>query len=347
MVGLIEAMTGNGRCWRSCRVLVAALAREGKAIRPDCLALAAFAGFTWSMSILVVGSLCVDTTLYVASLPSPGETVIARSAMTSFGGKGANQALAARMAGGEVAFLACTGADAVGQAYRQHLAGHGIDPATLVVDGEDATGTAFLAVDDSGENSIVINPGANHALRPQHLDQHRALFENASHLLLQLEIPFDTLRHACRLARENGMMIMINPSPWSDAFNTEDCPCDLLVVNEHEAAAFLGHQDRTPSKELLDELQLQTLLITHGAAPTLVVSRSGESFESSPPSVTPVDTVGAGDAFTGALAVALAEGQALKAAVRFANTAASLSILKHGAQGATPTRAEIEAALGS
>lgn len=323
------------------------MAREGKEIRPDCLALAAFAGFTWSMSILVVGSLCVDTTLYVASLPAPGQTVIARSALTSFGGKGANQALAARMAGGEVAFLACTGADSVGQAYRQHLAGHGIDPATLVVDDEDPTGTAFLSVDESGENSIVINPGANHALRPQHLDQHRALFENASHLLLQLEIPFDTLRHACRLARENGMMIMINPSPWSDDFNTEDFPCDLLVVNEHEAAAFLGHQDRTPSKELLDELQLQTLLITHGAAPTLVVSRSGESFESSPPSVTPVDTVGAGDAFTGALAVALAEGQALKDAVRFANTAASLSILKHGAQGATPTRAEIEAALGS
>lgn len=314
---------------------------------PVCLVLDTFASFTRAMSILVVGSLCVDTTLYVASLPAPGETVIARSALTSFGGKGANQALAAKMAGGEVAFLACTGEDSAGEAYRQHLADHGIDPASLVVDPVAPTGTAFLGVDDAGENSIVINPGANHALRPEHLDQHRDLFENASHLLLQLEIPFDTIQHACRLARQHGLTIVINPSPWSDGFNTRDFPCDLLVVNEHEAAAFLGHQGREPSGELLDELHLQTLLITHGAAPTLAVSRAGGTFQSSPPSVSPVDTVGAGDAFTGALAVALAEGQPLEDAVKFANTAASLSILKPGAQGATPSRKEIESALQS
>jgi ribokinase len=298
------------------------------------------------MSILVVGSLCVDHTLYVSSLPSPGETVIAKSALSSFGGKGANQALAVSMAGGEVAFLACTGKDSAGDGYREHFAAHGIEPSSMAVDADAPTGTAFLAVEDSGENSIVINPGANHALRPEHLDQHIALFQNATHLLLQLEIPFDTIQHACRLAREHEVTILINPSPWSDDFNTNDFPCDVLIVNEHEAASFLGHQTSKPSVQLLKEVNLQTLVITHGAEQTLVVSENGERFESRPPSVTPVDTVGAGDAFAGAFAVALAEGQSLETAVRFANTAASLSILKPGAQGATPTRDEIESALG-
>jgi ribokinase len=297
------------------------------------------------MSILVVGSLCIDHTLYVVSLPAPGETVIAHSALRSFGGKGANQAVAAKMAGGEVAFLACTGKDSDGEAYRQHLAAHGIDAASLVTDPGVPTGTAFLGVEDSGENAIVINPGANHALRPEHLDQHRDLFRQASHVLLQLEIPFETLRHACRLARQHDVTIVINPSPWSDDFDTTDIPCDILVVNEHEAASFLGHQHFKPSPELLKDLHLQTLVITHGAGATLVVSQNGEAFESLPPAVTPVDTVGAGDAFTGAFAVALAEGQSLEKAVRFANTAASLSILQPGAQGATPTRREIESAF--
>ncbi|MGB0326563.1 MAG: ribokinase [Akkermansiaceae bacterium] len=297
------------------------------------------------MSILVVGSLCVDNTLYVSSLPLPGETVIAHSALTSLGGKGANQALAAKMAGGEVAFLACTGNDSASHEYRQHLEKHGIDSRSLVTDPAAPTGSAFLSVEDSGENSIVINPGANHALRPEHLDQHLDLFKNATHLLLQLEIPFDTIRHACRLARENEVTILINPSPWSDEFNTSDFPCDVLIVNEHEATSFFGKEGAKPSGKLLETLDLQTLLVTHGAEPTLVVTQSDEPFESPPPVVTPVDTVGAGDAFTGALAVALAENQSLENAVRFANTAASLSILKPGAQGATPTREEIESAI--
>lgn len=311
----------------------------------DSLVLETSTGFTLFMTILVVGSLCVDNTLYVSSLPSPGETVIAHSSLSSFGGKGANQALAAKMAGGEVTFLACTGNDPAGHGYRKHLDNHGIDSTSIVVDSKAPTGSAFLAVEDSGENSIVINPGANHALRPEHLDQHLDLFKKATHLLLQLEIPFETIQHACRLARENKVTILMNPSPWSDDFNPVDFPCDVLIVNEHEAASFLGPHHEEPSGELLEKVNLQTLLVTHGNEPTLVVSKSGEPYEVPPPAVTPVDTVGAGDAFTGALAVALAEGQSLKAAVRFANTAASLSILKPGAQGATPTRDEIELAV--
>lgn len=297
------------------------------------------------MSILVVGSLCIDHTLYVSRLPSPGETVIAQSSLSSFGGKGANQALAAKRAGGDVSFLSCTGDDSAGSDYRTHFSDQGINPDSMILDPTVPTGSAFLGVEESGENSIIINPGANHALRPEHLDQHLDLFRSASHLLLQLEIPFDTIQHACHLAREHGVTTLINPSPWSPDFNTTDFPCDILIVNEHEAASFLGQTNPELTPELLKEHQLQTLVVTQGASASIALDESIGRIESTPPTVNPVDTVGAGDAFTGALAVALAEDHPLKKALHFANTAAALSILKPGAQGATPQRSEIEASL--
>ena len=293
------------------------------------------------MSVLVVGSLCIDHTLYVSNLPAPGETVIARSALSSFGGKGANQALAAKCAGGEVSFLACVGDDAAGRDYRNFFEEAGIEMSGLVVDSDYPTGSAFLGVESSGENSIIINPGANHALRPEHLDAREALFEKSSILLLQLEIPLDTIRHACRLARKHGVKIVINPSPWADEFNTTEFPCDVLIVNEHEAALFLKQENFPKTSGFLAEHQLQALVITQGADETIAFARDEEPLETNPPQVEVIDTVGAGDAFTGALAVALAEHKPFSEALPFANAAGALSVTKPGAQGATPTREEI------
>lgn len=299
------------------------------------------------MPILVIGSLSIDNTLYVPAIPSRGETKIASSALTSFGGKGANQALAAKFAGAQVNFISCVGNDAAGKIYRQHFAENGIDSSSIVTDPDLPTGSAFLSVEESGKNSIIINPGANHALCPRHLDQNIHLFERSDILLLQLEIPFDTIRHACHLARKHQLTILINPSPWSPDFNTDQFPCDVLILNEHEAASLTGHQSLSLTPDLLDQHHLQTIIVTQGSEPTLALTRSQPLLEFSPPTVSPVDTVGAGDAFTGAFAVALLEQQPLPQALRFANAAGTLSITRPGAQGATPNREEIESLLSA
>jgi len=297
------------------------------------------------MSILVVGSLCIDHTLFASTLPNPGETVIAHSSLESFGGKGANQALAARQTGSEVSFIGCTGNDASGDAYRKHFSNYGINPDSMVCSSKDPTGSAFLGVDSRGENLIMINPGANHALRPKHLDQHLALFQKASHLLLQLEIAFETIEHACKLAQKYQIKTIINPSPWHIDFNTQRFCCDYLIVNEYEAAAFFHQEPQSLTPEILEHHQLETLIITRGAESTIALDKKEGRIEILPKKVNPIDTVGAGDTFTGALATSLSEGSPLSQAIHFANTAAALSTLTAGAQGAIPNKIQIERAL--
>ena len=297
------------------------------------------------MSILVVGSLCIDHTLFVPTLPNPGETVIAHSSLESFGGKGANQALAARQTGSEVSFIGCTGNDASGDAYRKHFSNYGINPDSMVCSSNDPTGSAFLGVDSRGENLIMINPGANHALRPKHLDQHLALFQKASHLLLQLEIAFETIEHACKLAQKYQIKTIINPSPWHIDFNTQRFCCNYLIVNEHEAAAFFHQEPQSLTPKILEQHQLETLIITRGAESTIALDKKEGRIEILPKKVNPIDTVGAGDTFTGALATSLSEGSPLSQAIHFANTAAALSTLTAGAQGAIPNKIQIERAL--
>lgn len=294
------------------------------------------------MSILVVGSLCLDQTLFVPSLPGRGETAIAKESLVSFGGKGANQAFAAKCAGGKVDFVAMVGDDEAGESYREHFQEHGISTRGMALSSDHSTGSAFLGVEDSGENLIIINPGANHALRPSDLDRHGDLFSDAEILLLQLEIPLETIAHACQLALRHQMTTVINPSPWNDSFNTADFPCDILILNEHEMAALVNDPQWILDLSLLERLNLKTLIVTQGSKATLAIDGTGQVLECIPPMTTPVDTVGAGDTFTGAFAVAIAEGKELEDAIHFANRAASLSTLKPGAQGATPTRSEID-----
>ena len=297
------------------------------------------------MSVLVIGSLIVDKTLYVEKIPKKGETTIAKSSLSSLGGKGANQAIAARLAGAQVNFIGCVGDDSEGNLYKDHLEDYGISSSAIITRDQEPTGSAFISVDDKGENSIVVNPGANHALSPDHLDKHINLFRQSDVILLQLEIPMETITHACHLARANDLSILINPSPWNSAFNTEQFPCDVLILNEIEAAQISGTSNMSESFESLRKSGLEMIIITQGSEPTLFMSGSGKIMKSIPPSVKATDTVGAGDAFTGALAASLLEGNPVPEAIHFANTAGAISVTKSGAQGATPTRKEIESFL--
>ena len=294
------------------------------------------------MSVLVIGSLIVDNTLYVEKIPKKGETLIAQSSLRALGGKGANQALATRLAGADVNFIGCVGDDSEGILYKNHLENHKISSSSIITSDQEPTGSAFISVDEGGENSIVVNPEANHALTPEHLDKHINLFKKAEIMLLQLEVPMETITHACHLARANDLSVLINPSPWNPAFNTKDFPCDVLILNEIEAAQISGTLNMTKSLESFRPFDLNMIIITQGSEPTLFMSGSGQIMKSRPPSVKVKDTVGAGDAFNGALAVSLSENNSLSEATRFASAAGALAVTKIGAQDAMPTRSEIE-----
>jgi ribokinase len=294
--------------------------------------------------IVVVGSLNVDHTLRVPRIPARGETLRASGAFTSFGGKGANQALAAARAGGDVVLIGCVGDDDFGNRYLDHLRGEGIgvDAITKV---PVPTGSAFITVDDSGENAIVVNLGANDALQPHHLEVHAALIRSAAVLLFQLECPLPTVRHAAEIAAASGIPVILNPSPLSPEFIQNRLACETLIVNEHEAAALTAmtpNELEAEPQRALARMRCRRLIITRGGDPTLVIT-DRPTLSIAPPKVTPVDTVGAGDAFAGAFAVACASGVALEEAVRFANTAGALATQKIGAQSSIPRRDAIVA----
>ncbi|MFM7605279.1 MAG: ribokinase [Prosthecobacter sp.] len=277
-------------------------------------------------SIVVVGSLNVDHTLRVPRIPAPGETLTSSSMLTCFGGKGANQAVAAARAGGRVAMIGCVGVDDFGTRYIEALKAEGIDTSGILRS-ETPTGSAFIAVDDAGENSIIVNPGANHAITVADLETHAELIRGAEVLLLQLECPLPVVRRAAEIARDAGVKVFLNPSPLSEAFLADRFEVDVLIVNEGEAAQVMPDGD-------FNQAKCRQLILTRGAASTLhMTADQVEAFP--PPKLTPVDTVGAGDAFAGAFAVS--------GVIAFANAAGALATLKAGAQPSIPMRNEIEA----
>jgi len=288
--------------------------------------------------ISVVGSLNVDHTFRVSRFPEPGETLTALGAEMSFGGKGANQAVAAARAGGKVRMIGCLGNDERGREYRARLEAEEIENSGVLTV-ETSTGAAFITVDRKGENTIVVDPGANHALTPKMLEDSASRIEESAVTLLQLECPPEVVAAAAVLTRAAGRKVVLNPSPWQPEAMAGDIPVDVLIVNEREAESLPGGPEGFCSR-----MGCEAVIVTRGASPTRIVSRGGSS-EVSPPKVSPVDTVGAGDAFAGVFALAYARGLGLGEAVRMANAAAALATLKRGAQEAIPRGREIEAML--
>jgi len=293
--------------------------------------------------IVVVGSLNIDHTLRVARFPRAGETLTANSALTCYGGKGANQAIAAARAGGSVALIGCVGEDSGGEAYRRYLESEGIDIRGIATTATP-TGSAFITLDENGENCILVHPGANHDLTPGRVDDLSKLITGASILLVQLECPFPAVSRAIKIASDAGVRVILNPSPWNERYLQADWAVDILIVNEHEATFITGGSldvAQSDAASACAAARCPTLIITRGASPTLALTREGKVVEVAPPEVRPIDTVGAGDAFAGAFAVALAEKRSLPDALAFANAAGALATLAEGAQTALPRRAAI------
>ena len=294
------------------------------------------------MSVIVIGSLIIDNIIYVQKLPERGETTFAKSSLISYGGKGANQALAAHLAGGKVNLIGSVGSDSEGDRYKRHLEQMGIDSSFVTTSQNHETGSAFITVDDSGENSIVVNSGANQNLNRNHIEKSIDLIKTSEIMLLQQEVPKETVQYACEVGKKYGLKIIMNPSPLSPFFDVNNFPSDILILNEVEAEQLSGEKNPLKSMEMFDEFELESVIITQGDGPIIFKNSSERIRQFQPPKVQPIDTVGAGDTFAGTFATALSTKKSITDSIRYAGIAASISVTKPGAQGAMPTKKEIE-----
>lgn len=287
--------------------------------------------------IMVVGSTNTDLVVPVPKLPAPGETVLGSGALVvTPGGKGANQAVAAARLGADVVFLTRVGEDDYGTQARARFQAEGIDTAHVLVTPGSASGVALIAVAVvGGENSIVVAPGANAALSPEDVDLAETALARAQAVVLSLEVPLPTVLRAAELAAHHGVPVILNPAPAATLPRALLEKVTYLTPNESEAQLLGGD-----SAALL-ACGVGAVITTLGASGAHVVAAGYEERLPAYP-VTAVDTVAAGDCFTAALAVALAEGHSLRQAVLFASAAAALKVTRKGAQAGLPSREEVE-----
>jgi len=297
--------------------------------------------------IVVIGSANTDMVVKVEHLPEPGETVLGGDYIQSRGGKGANQAVAAARLGAGVTFVARLGADAFGKEAFAAYQAEGIDTQYIVWDETALSGVALIMVNRAGENFIAVASGANAKLSPVDVLAAEAAIRQADCVLLQLEIPLETVCAAVDLAHRYGVRVILNPAPAAALPAELLAKVDTLTPNETEAAELAGgfsaRHATNVAAILRNKHKIENIVVTLGEKGALIAGFQNQIV--APYAVTPVDTTGAGDAFNGGLALALARGDDLAAAVRFANAVAALSTTRPGAQQAMPTLAEVEAFL--
>jgi ribokinase len=299
--------------------------------------------------ILVIGSANMDFTVAVASLPKEGETITGGTFYVSHGGKGANQAVAARRLRGEVRFVGCVGADPQGEQVAAQLGHEGISTDGLIRTAEAATGVALIMVDALGHNQIAVASGANLQLLPEAAQPHASSIAWAQVLLCQLEIPVPTVEWALAAARERGVTTILNPAPAQPLSDGLLSLVDCLTPNAHEAEVLTGVAVHTPehatqaAQHLLGRGVKRVIVTLGGEGALFCDGVSAVHYPAFP--VEAVDTTGAGDAFNGALAMGLAVGGSYEQALPLANAAAALACTKRGAQTSFPTHAEVEAFL--
>ncbi|MBO0656286.1 ribokinase [Streptomyces triculaminicus] len=295
--------------------------------------------------VLVVGSANADLTVRVDRRPGPGETVLGTDLVESAGGKGANQAAAAARLGARTALLARVGDDAFGELLLDAQRDAGTELRHVLVEKGARTGTAMIVVGPDGDNSIVVSPGANAALSPADVTAAREVIAASAVLSLQLEVPERTVRAAVAVAAETGTRVVLNPSPAPEVLDPALlAAADPLVVNEHEARRLSGLPDGDPGRRAaaLRDLGARSVVVTLGAQGALALDADAAEPASVPGvEVEVVDTTGAGDAFTGALAARLARGASLAEAARFAVRVGAASVTREGAQPSYPTAEEL------
>jgi ribokinase len=306
--------------------------------------------------IVVVGSLNADLTIYTNRLPNPGETLHGEGFAVNPGGKSANQAVAAGRLGGNVALVGAVGEDANGDMLLASVAGAGVDVSRVRRTAGVETGVAVITVDAAGENSIVISPGANGTVVADDVIAARDVFDGAAVVCLCLEVGLDAVYAAAKSGHDAGATVLLNLSPYAPVLQSLAELSDVLLVNAHEASEFLSGAE-IPGANAADAdweqvrlkfaaQGLDRTVVTLGANGSIVLDSHAEEGHRitriAPTKVDAVDTTGAGDAFTGALAARLATGEALAEAAAFASVAAALAATKKGTQAAYPRLADVE-----
>jgi len=300
-------------------------------------------------TIVVVGSSNVDLIMKMARLPKVGETVTDAVFMQTFGGKGANQAVGAARAGGDVVFVSCVGDDGYGGQVVENLMRDGIDTRFVFRETGVASGTALIMVGGEGHNYLSVAPGANYRLTAAHVSRAREALERAAIVVAQCEIPPETLRHVIGVAARLGKPVMLNLAPARPLDDASLAQLAYLAVNETEAEFLTGRVVSTDAEieaaaEALLKKGPKTVILTLGGRGAYVAAEGVRAlvptFE-----VEAVDSTAAGDVHCGALAVALVEGRPLLEAVRFANAAAALSVTRLGAQPSAPSRPDVDSLL--
>src|ERR1700722_15076369 len=298
--------------------------------------------------VVVVGSANIDLTTFTDQFPRPGETIFGRKFQLGFGGKGANQAVAAALCGARVSMVARVGDDLFGPAAVENFKAQGIDASHVWITRGESSGVAPIFVDSAGQNRILVVKGANDALTPADVDAAAPLLRQADCIVLQLEVPVETVYYTLRFARQNGIRGILNPAPGQPLDLAELTNADYVVPNETEAEALSGmpvrdiEEARACAQHLLDS-GLRRVIITLGGNGALCASGDGMQ-HARPHRVEPLDTTGAGDAFIGSFACFLGSDIPESEALARANVYAALSTLSVGTQMSFITRERFEAA---
>jgi len=296
--------------------------------------------------ILVLGSCNVDLIFKIPRFHNPGETIMGENLVTAFGGKGANQAMAAKRLGGKIQFIAKLGNDSYGKSYRKFLLEKGLPGKFLLHDKERPTGIALIEINPKGENRIIVSPGANGSLSKEDLQSFNQFWRGIHIFVVQLEIPLSTVKIALGRAKNHGALTLLNPSPAIPLDSEILSLVDFLVPNEGEAQALTG----VKMKGDRDLSRMAQILLTRGAKNVVITlgpkglffKNLDEEIRVEAFRVKAVDSTAAGDAFMGALAVGLSEGMSIPDTLTFASASGALATTKLGAQPSLPLRREVE-----
>ncbi|EMH6516046.1 ribokinase [Raoultella planticola] len=296
--------------------------------------------------LVVLGSINADHILNLESFPTPGETVTGHHYQVAFGGKGANQAVAAGRSGADIAFIACTGDDDIGERVRRQLQSDGIDVAPVRAVKDQSTGVALIFVNAEGENVIGIHAGANAALSVEQVEAEKARIAGAQALLMQLESPLESVLAAAKIAHQHQTTVVLNPAPARELSDELLALVDIITPNETEAEKLTGirvenDDDAANAARVLHDKGIGIVMITLGSR-GVWVSHEGQGRRVPGFKVQAIDTIAAGDTFNGAFVTALLEGIALDEAIRFAHAAAAIAVTRKGAQPSVPWREEID-----
>lgn len=295
--------------------------------------------------IAVVGSINMDLVVRCSKLPVAGQTILADSCHELCGGKGANQAVASAQVGGAVTMLGRVGDDVFADRLVNNLAAGGVSVDQVLRTSNSASGVAIVAVDQTGQNSIMVVPGANGRVTPTDVESARGMLEASDAILLQLEIPMDSVLATLRIAKAAGVRTILDPAPAPDNWPAELFTADLLCPNESEAAALVGHaveslEDAASAAKAIHSKGSPHVVITLGDKGAVLFDGSAVRHVS-PFDVDAVDSTAAGDAFAGALAVRWTETNDVVEAIQFGNAAGAMAASKHGTQQSMASRQEI------